>query len=76
MHKVIQIRDVPEDVHRKLKARAAREGRTLSEMLRQELEEFANRPSLEEVLERIQTREPVTLTESAAEIVRAGRAER
>lgn len=76
MNKAIQIRDVPEEVHRKLKARAAREGRTLSEMLRLELEELANRSSLDEVLERIKAREPVALPEPAAEIVRAGRAER
>jgi antitoxin FitA len=76
MHKAIQIRDVPEDVHRRLKARAAREGRTLSELLRLELEEIANRPSLEEILDRIKSREPVTTGEPSAEAVRAGRAER
>ena len=76
MHKAIQIRDVPDDVHRRLKARAAREGRTLSELLRQELEEIANRPSLEEVLDRIQSREPVAGGEASADAVRAGRAER
>lgn len=76
MPKAIQIRDVPDDVHRTLKARAAREGRTLSELLRRELELIANRPSLEEVLDRIRAEEPVLEGESSAELVRRGRAER
>lgn len=75
MNKAIQIRDVPEDVHRKLKARAARQGRTLSEMLRQELEAIASQPSLDEVLERIRTREPVELPVSSAELIRQERGE-
>ncbi|HEX8053713.1 MAG TPA: hypothetical protein VF517_12040 [Thermoleophilaceae bacterium] len=76
MPKAIQIRDVPDDVHRRLKVRAAREGRTLSELLRQELEVLANTPTLAEVLAEIKSRGPVTLTETPAEAVRAGRAER
>ena len=76
MPKAIQIRDVPDDVHRTLKARAAREGRTLSELLRRELETIANQPSLEEVLERIDRREPVLSGESSADAVRAARSDR
>ena len=76
MAKAIQIRAVPDDVHRRLKVRAAREGRTLSELLRQELEVLANTPTLDEVLAQIKSRDPVTLTETSAEAVRAGRAER
>jgi antitoxin FitA len=76
MNRAIQIRDVPDDVHRKLKARAARQGRTLSEMLRLELEAIANQPSLEEVLAQIRSDEPVLHGESSAEAVRSGRAER
>jgi plasmid stability protein len=76
MGKAIQIRDVPDDVHRRLKVRAAREGRTLSELLRQELEVLANTPTLDEVLASIKSRGPVELTESPAEAVRASRAER
>lgn len=76
MSKVIQVRDVPDDVHRRLKARAAEEGRTLSELVRIELVEVARRPTLSEVLERIREREPVAVDEVAADAVRAGRGER
>jgi predicted nucleotidyltransferase len=57
---------------RRLKARAALEGRSLSEYLRLELEELAALPSLDEVLERVATREVVG-GEPAAESIRAGR---
>ena len=49
MSKVIQIRDVPESVHRTLKARAATRGMSLSDYLRQDLVEMASRPTLEEI---------------------------
>ena len=42
----IQIRNVPEDVHRTLKARAAREGMSLSEYLLRDVVELASRPTL------------------------------
>lgn len=76
MSKVIQVRDVPDDVHRALKIRAAEEGRTLSELVRAELAEVARRPTLATMLERLGEREPVTLDEAAADAVRSGRAER
>lgn len=76
MPKVIQVRSIPDDVHRRLKVRAASEGRTLSDLVRAELIEIAHRPTLAEVLERIRSRDPVTIEESAAEAVRAGRSER
>ena len=76
MSRVIQVRDVPEAVHRRLKARAAEEGRTLSELIRAELTEVSRRPTLEEMLERLRNREPVEIPESAADAVRVGRAER
>lgn len=76
MSKAVQIRDVPEDAHRRLKARAAEEGKSLSELLRAELVEIASRPTLAEMLERLQTRERVTLRESSAEAIQRGRRER
>jgi plasmid stability protein len=69
----IQIRNVPEDVHRTLKARAAKEGMSLSEYLLRALVEDAGRPTLAELTERIRSREPVELERSAAEIVREER---
>jgi plasmid stability protein len=76
MPKIIQVRDVPDDVHRALKARAAAEGRTLSDLVRAELLELAERPSLATMLRRLAEREPVTTGESSVDAVRAGRSER
>ena len=75
MSKIIQVRDVPPDVHRRLKVRAAEQGRTLSELVREQLEEAARRPSMAEMLERLAADEPADLAESSAAAVRAGRDE-
>jgi len=48
MNKMIQIRNVPEKLHRKLKARAAAEGLTLSDYLREEIERLASKPTLKQ----------------------------
>ena len=53
---MIQIRDVPESVHRTLKARAAARGMTLSDYLKRDLVETASRPSLEEIEARVGAR--------------------
>jgi len=52
----VQIRDVPDDVHRELRARAAAAGISLSEFLRGELKRVAARPPVSAVLERAETR--------------------
>jgi hypothetical protein len=57
--KMIQIRNVPDELHRSLKARAAREGRTLSDLILSDLPRIAHRPSPEEVLARIRGRAAV-----------------
>lgn len=72
---MIQIRDVSDETHRRLKARAALEGKSLSEFLRIELEHLAALPSLEEVLERVAGRAAVG-GEGGATAVRAGRKSR
>jgi antitoxin FitA len=72
----IQIRNVPEDVHRTLKARAAKAGMSLSEYLLKGLVDQARRPTWDEITERIQRRPPVHLRMSAAEAIRAEREER
>jgi plasmid stability protein len=69
----VQIRNVPDDLHRTLKARAARAGMSLSEYLLAELADVAELPTAEEMLERLRRRSPVQLTESAADAVRAER---
>jgi plasmid stability protein len=76
MSRIIQVRDVPDRVHRRLKARAAEEGRTLSELVREQLAEVAARPTMGEMLERLREREPADPGEASADAVRAGRGRR
>lgn len=70
--KMIQVRNVPDELHRSLKARAARDGTTLSDLILKELPRLANHPSQDELLKRILGREPVG-GPSAAELIRADR---
>ena len=73
MPKMIQIRHVPDRVHRTFKMRAARAGMSLSEYLRAELERSARQLTLQEVAERLAQTDPVTLPQSPAAAVRAER---
>ena len=57
--KMIQIRNVPDELHRALKARAAREGRTLSDLILSDLPRLAEKPSPEQVMSRIRSRSSV-----------------
>ena len=70
MSKMIQIRDVPEQVHRILKARAAREGMSLSDFIKKELESSAERPTMREWLESTRQAKPIPTKRSAAQIIR------
>jgi antitoxin FitA len=56
MATMIQIRNVPETLHRKLKSRAALEGMSLSDYLLGELRRVAEQPTLAEMRERLQRR--------------------
>ena len=76
MSKMIQVRDVPEDVHGILKARAAREGLSLSDFLKRELKQMVERPTMQEWLERTRQAKPIPSHKSAAQIVRELRDER
>jgi len=73
MSKMVQIRNVPDALHRTLKARAAGAGRTLSDYLLAELERLAARPTREEILARIHGRTRVTLKTPAAVVIREER---
>ena len=73
MSKMIQIRNVPDELHRKLKARAALEGKSLSEYLLEEVRRSAERPTLTEMMERLARRTPVRTSISAASVVRQAR---
>ena len=73
MSKMVQIRNVPDALHRKLKSRAANSGQTLSDFLLAELERLAARPTRDEMLTRIHSRKRVTLKTPAAVVIREER---
>jgi hypothetical protein len=76
MSKMIQIRHVPDPIHRRIKSRAAQSGMTLSDYLRAEIERLAVLPSREEMLARLRLRARVSLKTPAAQIIRRERQSR
>ncbi len=76
MSKMIQIRHVPEELHRRLKARAAQAGMSLSDFLLGELREIGARPSKEEFLGRLASRSRVELDVDLTQMVRDERESR
>ncbi len=70
MSKMVQIRDVSDQVHSTLKTRAAREGMSLSDFIKRELERTAERPSMQEWLERTQQTKPISMRRSPAQVLR------
>ena len=70
---MIQIRNVPDALHRRLKARAALEGKSLSDYLLAEIREIAERPTLVELRERLHTRKPVRAELDSARLLREER---
>jgi len=73
MSKMIQLRNVPDGLHRSLKARAALAGMSLSDYLLAEIREIAERPTLAELRERLHKREPVSVRFDSARLVREER---
>jgi antitoxin FitA len=73
MSKMIQLRNVPDALHRTLKARAAMAGMSLSDYLLAEIKEIAERPTLAELRERLRKRKPVTVEIASARMVREER---
>jgi plasmid stability protein len=73
MPKMIQLRNVPDPLHRSLKARAAMAGMSLSDYLLAEIKEIAERPTLRELRERLHTRKPVRAQVDTARLVREER---
>jgi len=70
---MIQIRNVPDEIHRAAKARAALEGLSLSEFALAALRDAVSRPTLAELSARIRLLEPVEGAPAAADLVRAER---
>ncbi len=73
MSKMIQVRNVPDALHRGLKARAAMAGMSLSDYLLAELKEIAEKPTLAELRERLHRRKPVSAPLDSARLVREER---
>ncbi|HXZ11893.1 MAG TPA: hypothetical protein VEG64_05835 [Candidatus Sulfotelmatobacter sp.] len=74
MSKMIQVRNVPDSLHRTLKAQAALAGMSLSDYLLAEMKEIAERPTLAELRERLHKRKRVSLPLDTARMVREERA--
>jgi len=73
---MIQVRNVPDALHRRLKARAAMAGMSLSDYLLGELREVAERPTLAEFRTRLHARKPVSGDFDTGALVREERAAR
>lgn len=69
----IQLRNVPSEFHRRLKARAALEGLSMSDYIMRELRKSLERPTRADVLERIRSTATKSLAPTAAEAIRAER---
>jgi plasmid stability protein len=70
---MIQIRNVPEEIHRRLKVRAASEGISMSDFVLREVCKALDRPTREEVLERLRAQPMRRLKRSAADVIRTER---
>ena len=67
---MIQIRNVADDLHRTLKVRAAKACVTRSDYLLSEIERVAAKPTMQEWLERVGSREPVEVDEPPEVVIR------
>jgi antitoxin FitA len=76
MSTMIQIRNVPDPLHRKLKARAALAGMSLSDYLLKQIEAVAEQPTIEELRARLASRSAVTVPLDTAEMIREERERR
>ncbi|HEY7700152.1 MAG TPA: hypothetical protein VIE88_17130 [Vicinamibacteria bacterium] len=70
---MIQVRNVPDKIHRQLKSRAALAGMSMSEYILQELTKSLERPTREELLDRLAKLPQVNPRPSAAEAIREER---
>jgi plasmid stability protein len=73
MSKMIQIRNVPDDLHRKLKIRAVQAGKSLSDYLLGEVRQIAEQATVEDIYERLQGLAPVVVKERPAAVIRRER---
>jgi hypothetical protein len=76
MSKMIQVRNVPDRLHRELMRRARARNQTLTDYIQEVLEREVARPPAAEVFERVARRSPVRLGRPAAELIREERSAR
>jgi hypothetical protein len=73
MTKMIQLRHVPDSLHRQIKARATAAGMSLSDYLIREVRKIAERPTLDEIKTRLRATGPNQLKTSPTAIIREER---
>jgi plasmid stability protein len=73
MNKMVQIRNLPEKTHRKLKARAASEGMTITDYVTRLITRDLEKPSIRELFNRLQNTPKVTLDPSPEVLIREDR---
>ena len=73
MSRMIQIRHVPDALHRQLKIRAAEADMTLSDYLKAELEQLAAQPTLAQIAARLRDLAPVELDEPVVDVLQHAR---
>ena len=76
MPKMVQVRNVPEPIHRELVRRARRHGRTLTDYLQEILQREVSHPDPQEIFERISRRPRIRLPRAAADLIREDRSAR
>lgn len=76
MSATLQVRNVPPEFHRRLKARAAMEGLSMSEYILREVGKALDRPMREEILDRLRAQPDRRLSRSPADVIRAERGAR
>jgi antitoxin FitA len=67
---MLQVRNVPDDVHARLKERAKAAGMSMSEYVLRELKELADKPSLDEIWRRAEARDSSVSLADAAQLIR------
>ncbi len=70
---MVQIRNVPVEIHRRLKARAAVEGMSMSDYILREVRKALDRPTRQEILDRLAARPARRIRPSAASVIRRER---
>jgi plasmid stability protein len=70
---MVQVRNVPDELHRRLKSRAAAEGLTISDFVLREIRKAVERPTRQELLERLATGPRTRLRRNPADVIRADR---